>query len=961
MILKNIYLTDVGIFKNEQLRDLSSNLVVIGGANRSGKTTFMKVLRNLGYGFKRNNSLPQPLDEYLVETDIEDKQKGKYHLKLKGFAEPSLQSLNGEENEKTNVRELYNGLDRFTYHQVFTISLDELKKIPAGVSNKNERERLQSVLLGAGMKQIMQLPEISRYYFNKAKDIGGKRGHPTVGDFKPYKENIEQAEENKKIALKQVGNYIKTDKKIVELQNKLEELEEKIVEKENKKIRLDILKNNYDNYKKLKNIWQEMKNHEGADLSEDKYSVERKERAEAFYEDLKEKQTEYQDQLSNFHTQVSHENQAEIKEVLLAKKISLDNFNQRLSGLREKINNYLELKIQNENKLRSLEEKVAELNTNWAENMEMLEELRTDKIERLKLTEETEEYRELENHLKDRINKKDKIKKEVDELVERRKQLKKANSRKIYLISIFLGIVSLCTGFVFSLLNLYNPLLIGGGGLVLTFIYYQSNYQRAINLDEKRNELDENIYFREQEVDELTKRIEKLEKDKKSIERKMAEYRDLLGLDEKVKPAFIEKYFGWLQEAKKSYREWRNQNESLENDREEIKIELEKLVSILKKINNKFEDSPLLIPLENELVERKEELFSTFKKVMDYLQLAKELDSAERSKKEVVKEIKEEFDDFSLEEFSPEKFLQNYINDAEDFLKFRELKEKSKQLSKQLDETLNSADHIKEAFKTYKSGDKKEKDLLDIFKELYNYYPSLEEVDFTHKEVISELDKFKEEKQKLMDNLQSLRDKKERLASPEKIERAHQRIGKNRNELRKLAEEYAINRSISFILDQVQERAINRARKELLKPAAEFLAKMTEGEYQQITPPEDLQETDFTAVLSNGNKQGSVDLLSRGTREQLFLSVRLSRIQEIKPPLPVILDDSLVNFDRKHLKQTTQILSYLGKSHQIFVLTCHPHLIQQIQQNTKSVQYWYLEKGRFKRTDGDKLRELLRV
>jgi uncharacterized protein YhaN len=99
--------------------------------------------------------------------------------------------------------------------------------------------------------------------------------------------------------------------------------------------------------------------------------------------------------------------------------------------------------------------------------------------------------------------------------------------------------------------------------------------------------------------------------------------------------------------------------------------------------------------------------------------------------------------------------------------------------------------------------------------------------------------------------------------------------------------------------------------------------------------------------------------LSRGTKEQLFLAVRISRIKEIMPALPVILDDSFVNFDIAHTKNTVKALIELSKTHQIFVLTCHGTLVDLISSQSKAAQYFKLDKGKFTKSHGEDLKKYL--
>jgi hypothetical protein len=75
-----------------------------------------------------------------------------------------------------------------------------------------------------------------------------------------------------------------------------------------------------------------------------------------------------------------------------------------------------------------------------------------------------------------------------------------------------------------------------------------------------------------------------------------------------------------------------------------------------------------------------------------------------------------------------------------------------------------------------------------------------------------------------------------------------------------------------------------------------------------------------------------VELLSSGTREQLFLALRLAMISAYAKKgvrLPVILDDVLVNFDHERAAAAARVLcEFAGAEHQILVFTCHEHIAQ---------------------------------
>ncbi|MDQ3683499.1 MAG: hypothetical protein M3352_10595, partial [Bacteroidota bacterium] len=81
-------------------------------------------------------------------------------------------------------------------------------------------------------------------------------------------------------------------------------------------------------------------------------------------------------------------------------------------------------------------------------------------------------------------------------------------------------------------------------------------------------------------------------------------------------------------------------------------------------------------------------------------------------------------------------------------------------------------------------------------------------------------------------------------------------------------------------------------------------------------------------LVFDANKRAKqIDQLSRGTKEQLLISLRLGFIDEYEnttEPLPLIVDEVLVNFDPVRAKQTAKILHEFAENRQILIFTCHP-------------------------------------
>lgn len=87
--------------------------------------------------------------------------------------------------------------------------------------------------------------------------------------------------------------------------------------------------------------------------------------------------------------------------------------------------------------------------------------------------------------------------------------------------------------------------------------------------------------------------------------------------------------------------------------------------------------------------------------------------------------------------------------------------------------------------------------------------------------------------------------------------------------------------------------------------------------------------------------------LSRATGEQLFLAVRLARINQTGVSLPVVLDNAATNFDPNYMNHVFEVIDQLSESNQVLLLTCHPQCVRLTASNSPSAQYWSLDSGQF--------------
>lgn len=103
------------------------------------------------------------------------------------------------------------------------------------------------------------------------------------------------------------------------------------------------------------------------------------------------------------------------------------------------------------------------------------------------------------------------------------------------------------------------------------------------------------------------------------------------------------------------------------------------------------------------------------------------------------------------------------------------------------------------------------------------------------------------------------------------------------------------------------------------KKLSEIIEKISDGKYKNIQFND---EKGIIVEVENGNYI-SAENLSMGTIDQLYLSLRLSTIEEIaKEKLPIMLDEAFAYFDDIRLKNILQYINQQYQDRQIIIFTC---------------------------------------
>ena len=100
---------------------------------------------------------------------------------------------------------------------------------------------------------------------------------------------------------------------------------------------------------------------------------------------------------------------------------------------------------------------------------------------------------------------------------------------------------------------------------------------------------------------------------------------------------------------------------------------------------------------------------------------------------------------------------------------------------------------------------------------------------------------------------------------------------------------------------------------------SEIISKISNKKYNKIK----LDDSGNLILEKENGDYISVERLSTGTIDQIYLSLRLGVLEELtKEKLPIILDESFAYFDKDRLENILVFLNENYKDSQIIILTC---------------------------------------
>jgi uncharacterized protein YhaN len=984
MRIKRLHIGDFGILQNQTLEDLHPGLVIVGGCNRAGKSTFMQVLRYLGYGIPSGGLLPPANTAYMIDADVLEENTGiQYHIRLQGQSEP-ICSIAGQGN-RVPASELY-GVDSFTYRNLYTISLDQLAREPEGVSSK-EMDKLQSALLGAGLTDIANIPRLEEGFTKAANSMGGTKGRLTTKAFKPHIQMIKEGVAAKKKAIAQVEQYQLQQAHLSELQNQKQSLDLNLERTKAKRDILETVKSHYEVLEEITALNHSLENEEGAEIPK-AIHTENQSRVEDAYESYRERITQWQQQFRELADNLEKREQAhQIQKLLLQQRTVLQGFYDRLSGLQEKWNHLSSRKEKVAEDKHQLFMRIKGLNANWSEqDISRIRSLQLELLEESRLMNEVTRFQNTRNDLdqtQSQLNDIDDRVMKIKTKIEKWQKQAPMPGLKLYLWAF---IVSALLGLAVFFLHPAAGLFLGLFGIIGSglFVFFKGLGQKeaAIRLKELHGELDG-----------ILETQARLQQNKKRLTDQLKETGNYLmtvckklGLEQSIPPQGILEYYRAISHIQQGIIRLDKDEALLKEQSEQLADQLHEIKNVLSVFENASAGlrdlhSPrpcdvlqpdtwldiqsglkkwhglMLTAVQSDLLSREADKIRT--RILSLMG-----QTEEREHHRETPETRETMAAVEAAAGSLEDQVDAYLSACRAYSDYRKRIENRDGLLQGLKRAAGS-ERITKAFSLLADTGPEQilpmqdGSLLEQFFLIYDQYPVKESLE---REFTGLMDEIRNQEQVLEEckkKIQATKLSLEQLSLTQELEQAHQRIHQGRNGLYQISYDYAVQKAAAWLCRQVRSEFMAKMKDDLLLKADGILSRLTGGNYQRMIPNDDL--TDFSFVLGDGSHQENSRILSRGTREQVFLAVRLGRILEIQPALPVIIDDSLVNFDCAHLKQALAVIGRLSQTHQVFIMTCHPHLVGMLMDSGIPGQYWQLEKGRFSTAQGHELKEYLQL
>ncbi|MDD5727497.1 MAG: AAA family ATPase [Victivallales bacterium] len=240
------------------------------------------------------------------------------------------------------------------------------------------------------------------------------------------------------------------------------------------------------------------------------------------------------------------------------------------------------------------------------------------------------------------------------------------------------------------------------------------------------------------------------------------------------------------------------------------------------------------------------------------------------------------------------------------------------------DERKNLNDKLQNSLNRLRNSFGIEAKIADIRSQLREF--SRDEAEGRLKDLAEEQDRLEKERKVLNEKTGALNAEAEMLVSGDQLAELYNRHENSVQRIRDHAACWVRFRTAELLIDRAISKYELERQPEVITQASVLFGKLTGGEYAAIRKP--AESDDLLLLGADGNVRKVLEL-SRGTREQLYLAMRLGLIaqyEEKTESLPLIFDDVLVDFDGPRLQNAVTAIFEFARKRQVIILTCHENM-----------------------------------
>lgn len=921
----------------DQTFQVDDSMQIFYGGNEAGKTTLMSFVHSVLFGFPHRQSAelryePKTGSRYGGKLLVQDSRYGRVtieRVKGKASGEVTVFLEDGTTGSDTLLNELLYGMDREWYQSIFSFNLDGIQHI-----DRMTKEKLNRYFLSAGTLGTEQFLKEADRLHTQASKLYKPTGR--VPDINKKMKDVEKKGRKVEAAKKKNSQYTELVNDKQRIEQTIRDIREKLNETDRHLSQLRQMAREWSRFEELRTLQQELQRADIEMLPEDglhqlnHFNTQLEElRTGEIHEQEKIRQYQetyrpskmldfYERNEDQFHAMQTELEDIRVKIVTL-EQLQEDEEQMKQRLLKEKLRLGLNPIADMPGEL-TVEER--QLISRQAKEAQQLEKQLEETQNRLSLLEYkrqslSEEIDALENQLWT-----NKEYEQMEQLLNQRKagedsssaaaQTKRTGSLQWMTIAGGVGLFVL--SFLLPVPMNWLAIAVGIGLFIGAF-----SFKKRAASQEKTEPLDASTpysyedYIKQTEIRKNWRlklaQSDEIEQQRREVEQEKEKYQQ--------KKEVVSRQWNQFKEQKQIPDSWTmeetlTKEEDLSSIRDdelslsEKRTQLNDLLSSLqtwKQTLMVFEEDIDLSSSYQDLFQQVKRIFQSVKeeekRQQEYIARFKE---ANRELERLIQEIKK------IETKKRRLLRAVEAETEEDFRKKYAAREDLKQKRARLELLKSQLEEWLETFEAFRS----QEELSEVIQEKEQTMMQLknEEDEQTNQKIQREVD------------IRKLEEGGDYAVLLQEYENA-------KSELQTLVDEWASLKVAAHLIEQT----LNYAKKDRLPgtiaDAEEYFQELTDGNYTQI-----LLEEDTMRVRHKNHLLYDASELSRGTAEQLYVSLRLAFIKNIADTmeLPLLVDDGFVNFDPERKRRMWALLEDISREAQVLYFTFDQEAMEEFQQ-----------------------------